>query len=229
MRRVDSVGLVVFLLLHSNHTRRSHYSPSYIKSAAPNKTGMSSENGTSTGSTTSWEAVAFLNNGPMEIMNSAGESGIVDVMLPVILTRKLTNPSSAWNKSDDPILGSAGHPDKLASWRDELHSSLVAANSDNSTVANEEHMRNEWFQVLEKELMNETGSQGIFKDQTITLKLVGPEELLGSTIYMVQGVFDAATRSTEIKTFSGGVEVRPSEGTSSEKQTASTSASASAS
>lgn len=76
--------------------------------------------------------------------------------------------------------------------------------------------------------MNETGSQGIFKDQTITLKLVGPEELLGSTIYIVQGVFNAATRSTKIKTFSGGVEVQPSEGTSTETQTASTSASASA-
>ncbi|GFZ44662.1 hypothetical protein JCM24511_02386 [Saitozyma sp. JCM 24511] len=167
----------------------------------------------------------------MEIMNSAGESWIVDVMLPVILTRKLTNPSSAWNKSDDPILGSAGHPDKLASWRDKLHSSLVAAGSDNSTTttANEEYMRDEWFRVLKEELKIETGSQRIFEDQTITLKLVGPEELLGSTIEMVQGVFDAATRSTKIKTFSGGVEVQPSEGTSSEKQTASTSASAPAS
>jgi hypothetical protein len=129
----------------------------------------------------------------------------------VLLTRKLTNPFSAWNKSDDPILGNAGHPDKLANWRDELHSSLVAANSDSltTTTANEEHMRNEWFHVLESELKTETGSQGIFKDQTITLKLVGPEQLSGSTIYSVQGVFDAAIRSTKVKTFSGGVEIQP--------------------
>ncbi|RSH89440.1 hypothetical protein EHS25_001989 [Saitozyma podzolica] len=173
---------------------------------------MSSENGTTTGSTTSWEAVAFFNNGPMEVVNSARESRIVDAMLPVILTRRLTNPSSAWNKSDDPILGSAGHPDKLANWRDELHSSLVAANSDNSSAAaaNGDRMRNEWFHVLESGLKTETWSQGIFKDQTITLKLVGPEQLSGSTIYSVQGVFDAAIRSTKVKTFSGGVEIQPS-------------------
>ncbi|RSH89439.1 hypothetical protein EHS25_001988 [Saitozyma podzolica] len=117
-------------------------------------------------------------------------------MEPWVLTRKVTEPSSDWNPSDDPFAGSAAHHNRiLSSWRQQWGVKLRSA-------------------MPEEALKTETGSSGIFKDQTVILKLVGPEQTSSGRILSgTQGVFDAATHSTKVKTFSGGVEVQPSEST----------------
>jgi hypothetical protein len=134
-------------------------------------------------------------------------------MQPWLLTRKLTDPPSAWDASDDPIMGSGGHRHKLTTWREQWGSTIRSAFPVGSEITSDQ-MRDGWFEVLKEALKTETGSDGIFKDQTITLKLIGPDQTSsGRTVSGTQGLFEAATRSTKVKTFSGGVEVQPSQGT----------------
>lgn len=179
---------------------------------------MSSETSTTTGSTTrtSWEAVAFLEQGlTAALVSFPGENmpHVAPVMQPWLLTRKLTDPPSAWDASDDPIMGSGGHRHKLTTWREQWGSTIRSAFPVGSEITSDQ-MRDGWFEVLKEALKTETGSDGIFKDQTITLKLIGPDQTSsGRTVSGTQGLFEAATRSTKVKTFSGGVEVQPSQGT----------------
>lgn len=208
------------------HTRGSHHLPSYTKSIASTQpiqyilyfAAMSSDSNTTTGSATSWEAVAFLRQFPDAALLINPQERLLHItptMEPWVLTRKLTDPPSEWNASDDPFAGSAAHHSrKLFSWREQWGSKLSSALPEVGSEITSDQMRDDWFDVLEEALKSETGSNGIFKDQTVTLKLVGPEQTSsGRTVSGTQGLFEAATRSTKVKTFSRGVEAQPSEGT----------------
>ncbi|GFZ44661.1 hypothetical protein JCM24511_02385 [Saitozyma sp. JCM 24511] len=179
---------------------------------------MSSDTNTTTGSATSWEAVAFLRQTPdaaLLIIPGENTPRITSTMVPWVLTRKMTEPASDWNPSDDPFAGSAAHHSrKLLSWREQWGSKVRSALPEVGSEITSDQMRDDWFDVLEEALKSETVSNGIFKDQTVTLKLVGPEQTSsGRTVSGTQGLFEAATRSTKVKTFSRGVEAQPSEGT----------------
>lgn len=197
---------------------------------------MSSDTGTTTGSTTgsttSWEAVAFLEEGEsLTIVSPArGDLNLRNLnLLPSIVTRKLTDPPSDWVASDDPILlsgsgsifGSLYRVFKMGTW----HLRFVSTIAFNEPgPPSEEQLRDSWFEILERDLKSQTEPNGIFEDQTVTLKLC-PERMPSGTMDRdPQRIFAAAAGSTKLKTFFGGVEVQPLEVTVTETQTASTSA-----